>query len=438
MDRLDFNRRTQSKPLAIVYCKSTKQVSKTVMCASRFKSRVVSRSGGHSFEGYSVQDGVVVADLSLMNDVKVNVKVQTAVIGAGARLGRVYSSLWSAGRWAFPGGTASPVGFSGLVLGGGFGFLTRKYGLASDQVVALQAVLANGTIVNADSKSQTDLLWACQGGGGGQYAIVTSWTVKVYQQPEGSGSYAVSWKWAFSVSQAVKAMNWYQMTVPGMDERYSGDFTIHGDRGGYIKVGGVYLGTKTEAVAAFTAAGLFAALGKPLADSGHQNNLNSTLGYSYNPAPLYFKSHSVMQMALMPVVALQNMAQAIADGQATLPKQSPDIEFEIQWHPLGGQVGKLSDTATAFPYRSALFNAKLRAAWDRSEAQNASLAWLAKIQSAVSAYQSNTAYSAYIDSDLGASSAEKYFSQNLPRLRTVKGMYDPTNFFKFPNSVAPA
>jgi len=294
--RLSYNLRTQAYPAFMVYVKTVNQVSQVVKCANTHGYRVVPRGGGASFEGYSSQSGTVVLDMDIKSfgGITLSKDKKTAMVSAGAQLKDVYTTLWEAGRYVTPGGTVGLVGFSGCALGGCFGFLTRKYGMACDNVVEVQAVLANGKIVRANSAKDADLLWASRGGGGGQYAIITQFKMKVYQQPTGSTATSVSYTWDLNKATAVKGLAWYQNSVQKLPNEYSGAFSVQGDKGGRVTLTGIFLGkTKDQTKAAFAAAGLFAALGHPNKDASYFNTVRSALGYTYVPPAKYFKSKSV-------------------------------------------------------------------------------------------------------------------------------------------------
>src|SRR5205809_5327063 len=141
--RLLFNTRFDAvKPHAVVFCESTADVQRTVRWARKHAVRIVPRSGGHSYGGYSTTPGVIV-DVSRLNRVSLGAQ-KHAVVGAGARLIDVYDGLWQH-RLTIPAGPCPTVGIAGLTLGGGIGFAARKFGLTCDNLVEATIVTAAGT-----------------------------------------------------------------------------------------------------------------------------------------------------------------------------------------------------------------------------------------------------------------------------------------------------
>ena len=179
-DTLSYNRRLVYKPVAVVYPSTVQDVAKAVECASQAGTKVVARSGGHSYaaNGVGGQDGSLVVDLKNINSIQVSPNNQTAVFGTGIRLGDLALALYNGGNQAIAHGayifwksgvltdmchigTCPYVGTGGHLGCGGFGFPSRMWGLALDAVVSSQVVLANGTIVTASNNQNQDLFFVC-------------------------------------------------------------------------------------------------------------------------------------------------------------------------------------------------------------------------------------------------------------------------------------
>src|SRR6266516_1440176 len=205
--RLLFNTRFDVvKPRAVVFCESTADVERTVRWARRHAVRIVPRSGGHSYGGYSTTSGVIV-DVSRLKGVALD-RHGHAVIGAGARLIDVYDHLAQHGR-TVPAGSCPTVGIAGLALGGGVGFASRKYGLTCDNLVEATVVLADGTAVVANKRVHPDLYWALRGGGGGNFGIVTRLVFRTHPVSQ-VATYAIEWPW----SDAAKVVQAWQRLAP--------------------------------------------------------------------------------------------------------------------------------------------------------------------------------------------------------------------------------
>src|SRR6188472_4387032 len=191
--RLLFDTRFDGvKPRAIVFCESLADVQRTVRWARRHAVRIVPRSGGHSYGGYSTTTGVVV-DVSRLKGIALD-RHGHAVIGAGARLIDVYDHLARFGR-TVPAGSCPTVAITGLALGGGVGFASRKFGLTCDNLLEATDVLADGSAVVCNAKEHPDLYWALRGGGGGNFGIATRLAFRTH--PVGQvATYALEWPWS--------------------------------------------------------------------------------------------------------------------------------------------------------------------------------------------------------------------------------------------------
>ena len=190
--------------------------------------RIVPRSGGHSYGGYSSTSGVIV-DVSRLNGVSLD-SVRRAVVGAGARLIDVYDGLWQHGR-TVPAGSCPTVGIAGLALGGGVGLASRKYGLTCDNLLEATVVLANGTAVVANARQHPDLYWALRGGGGGNFGIVTRLVFRTH--PVGQvATYALEWPW----SDAAKVVQAWQKLAPHAPDGLFSVLNLNAVVGGHARI----------------------------------------------------------------------------------------------------------------------------------------------------------------------------------------------------------
>ena len=172
-------------------CADAADVQRVVRWGRKHHVRVVPRSGGHSYGGWSSGNGVVVADVSHLK--RISVAGGRATIGAGARLGDVAGGLGKHGV-AVPGGSCPTVGIAGLALGGGAGYSGRKLGLTSDNLRRLKLVTADGSLVVADATHHADLFWASRGGGGGNFGIATELTFATHPVSN-VAVYSLEWPW---------------------------------------------------------------------------------------------------------------------------------------------------------------------------------------------------------------------------------------------------
>src|SRR5580658_2792370 len=223
-------------PAAIALCASPGDVQRCVDFARRHGVPLTARSGGHSYAGYSSGPGLVI-DVTGMADASMS-GGSSALIGAGARLVDIYATPGPAGVLV-PGGSCPTVGIAGLTLGGGIGVLGRRYGLACDNVTALDVVTADGRLLTCDAEENPDLFWASRGGGGGNFGIVTSFTFGLHPLPE-LALFTVNWPW--EAAGAVLGQ-WQEWTASAPDELWSNcQLQSAGSDGLNVRINGVYVG----------------------------------------------------------------------------------------------------------------------------------------------------------------------------------------------------
>src|SRR5262245_1075364 len=224
-------------PAGIAYCRNPHDVTTCLAFVRKFGVRVAARSGGHSYAGWSSTSGLII-DVTRMSGVSVS--GSTATVGAGIKLIDFYNGLAAHGR-GVPGGSCPTVGIAGLTLGGGVGVVSRAYGLTSDHVKSLQIVTADGQIRTCDSAHNADLFWACRGGGGGNFGVVTSFTFHTH--PVGQiVLFFLSWPW----SQAARVIAAWQSWAPHAPDALWSNLHLSAAAAGAvpsIQVGGTYLGS---------------------------------------------------------------------------------------------------------------------------------------------------------------------------------------------------
>lgn len=214
----------QSFPLVVIVPKSASQIQSAVKCAQDAKVRVVPKSGGHSYEGYSVQTDTLAVDLINMDDVKADKKSGIVTAGAGATLGMLYYYSWFDAGMGFNAGTCPPVGVSGFMLGGGFGYYSRKAGMSCDNVVSFQMVAYDGKLLTVSKSQNKDMFWAMCGGGGGNFGIVTSWKIKMMSVPSTIQYASVTYE--DSVDTAADVANYFQTWASSVDTNLGSELHV--------------------------------------------------------------------------------------------------------------------------------------------------------------------------------------------------------------------
>src|SRR3954468_4783002 len=181
-------------PRAVVGAHDVGDVHAAVRWAARHGVAIRARSGGHSYAGYSTVSGGLVVDLRRLRGIGLSRHNTRVEVGAGAQLGDVYARLAAHGV-TVPAGSCPSVAMGGLALGGGMGLAGRSLGLTLDRVTEVRIVLADGTVTRARADHRPDLFWACRGGGGGNFGIVTSFRLRTAPARRAAW-FSVSWPWS--------------------------------------------------------------------------------------------------------------------------------------------------------------------------------------------------------------------------------------------------
>jgi len=429
------------RPRAVVFCASVVDVERTVHWARQHKVRIVPRSGGHSYGGYSTTTGVVV-DVSRIAAVSVDARHRAAV-GAGARLIDVYDRLWQR-RLTVPAGTCPTVGIAGLATGGGIGFAARKFGLTCDNLLGARIVLANGTALDVDAASHPDLYWALRGGGAGSFGIVTRLVFRTH--PVGMVStYSLEWPW----SDARRVVAAWQRLAPHAPDGLFSVLNLNAAGGSPPRI--------TSAGQFFGSADQLRALVQPLADAGAPTRFTVTARTYMDAVQMWagcggdtiaechlppqghlgrstFKGKSGYVNRGKPLSArgIDTLVRGIESRQSAGPGSGI-----VLLDSYGGAINRVAKGATAFVHRDALFSIQYLAYWsptDPATVAAANLRWLRTLRGSLRPFVSPFAYQNYIDPEL-QNWRQAYYGTNLQRLVTVKRRYDPNNVFRFAQSI---
>lgn len=443
-----FNPRFDSiRPAGIVYCESVSDVQRTVAFAQTHAVPITSRSGGHSYAGYSTGTGVV-CDVTRMASVAVRAD-GSAAIGAGARLIDVYAALAPHGV-ALPAGSCPTVGIAGLALGGGLGVIGRKFGLTCDNIAQLEVVTAASDALSCDAANNSDLYWACRGGGGGNFGVVTSVTASTHPL-SALTLFTLEWPWA-AAREVVAAWQSWIATIP--DELWSICHVLSsaGPGSPRVTVDGAYVGSEAE-----LAPWLYtlrrgvgtAVTGVSVGTHGYLDGMLVEAGCggqgvaschlpTQNPEGTLQREASVgrSDIAVQPLssaaigVIVEGVAQRQANPNAT-------TVAGVAMDALGGAINRVAADATAFVHRSGLFSTQYNATWPTgasADVVRSNINGLNTLYAEMRPFASGYAYQNYIDPDL-ADWQHAYYGSNLPRLITVKTKYDPAGLFQFAQSI---
>ena len=220
--RAVYNGMIDKRPAAIARCRDVADVLACVRFGRDHDVTLSVRSGGHSAGGLGVWTDALVVDLSSMRSTTVDPEQRTVRVDAGATLGDLDHATGAFGL-AVPSGFIANTGIAGLALGGGVGYLTRRFGLTLDNLLAADVVLADGTFVTASESANPDLFWGLRGGGG-NFGIVTSFTFRCH--PVGEDGVIIGGPVLYDIADTPAVMRWYRELVPALPEELNGWFGL--------------------------------------------------------------------------------------------------------------------------------------------------------------------------------------------------------------------
>jgi hypothetical protein len=424
-----------ARPLAVLRARTASDVRAAVRWSGRHDVRIVARSGGHSYAGYSTSDGGLVVDLSALSGIAVSADRRTVQVGAGARLIDVYTALARRGL-TIPAGSCPTVGIGGLALGGGIGLASRAFGATCDNVTALTIVTADGRALPCDRNRNGDLYWACRGGGGGNFGIVTGFTFRTHRVATASYFFA-----SFPWSRAAEVVRAWQAWAPeAADELYSICSLSTGSGGPVVTAFGQWTGDQAglrRALRPFTAdvapsrltIGTSSYLDMMLRWAGC---LGDSPAECRRPPSDLFAAGSGYARRPLTAAGARALVSAVLRRQADSARGSGAILLDSY----GGAINRIPPDATAFVHRDALFSLQFLAYWNRPADAGQGVAWVRGTRSALRPHLSAQAYQNYIDPTL-EDWAAAYYGRNLPRLRDVKARRDPDLLFRFPQGIRP-
>src|SRR5215216_4261722 len=371
--RQSFNARFSRFPAAIVVCDNTDDVGNAIRWARQEEVPLRARSGGHSYEAFSVVDGGLVVDVGGLTGIEVDVPRGEAVIGAGIRLLDCYRRLWDHGV-TIAAGTCPGVGIAGLTLGGGIGFLSRQYGLTCDNLAAVELVDADGDVLRASESEHADLFWALRGGGGGNFGIATAFTFRVH--PIGDVVICtIKWPW----DNAAEGVDAWQRWAPFVDQRLCVSLAIGHASAGTISATGLFTGSGAELPPLLEPLLQVGTTGPPQIQSlPYLTAAEQLAGPPIVSGILRFKNASSLAYDPLPAEAIVTLVEQL--GAA--PFESDLVGF----FPLGGAIASIDPGATAFVHRRALFDLQYQAYWWDNAAEPASIAWVRDLRAAMAPY----------------------------------------------------
>ena len=418
-----YNGMIDRHPRLIARCADVADVMAAVNFAREQNLLLAIRGGGHNAGGLGVCDDGLVIDLSPMSYVRVDPKKKTVLAGGGA-LWRDVDHATHAFGLAVPAGVISTTGVAGLTLGGGIGYLTRRYGLTIDNLLAVEMVLADGRFATASSKEKADLFWAVRGGGG-NFGVVTSFLFKA--RPVHT-DYAGLMLWP--MEDAPELMRWYRSFIAKAPDDVYGFFAFLTVPPGppfprhlhYKKMCGIvwcYTGPIKKAEKVFKPIRSFKAPALDLVGPIRHPALQSMFDGLYPPGlQLYWKADFVR--------TLPDEAIALHLKHAA---KLPTMQSIMHLYPINGAAGRIKNSATPWCYRDAMW-AAVMVGVDPDPANKEKIStWAKEYWSELHPYSAGGAYINFMMEE-GQDRVRATYGKNYGRLVKIKKRYDPANLFR--------
>jgi FAD/FMN-containing dehydrogenase len=390
------------------------------------------KGGGHQIAGLAVADGSLLLDLTLMRSVHVDPAARSARVEPGALLSDVDRETQLHGL-AVPVGVNSTTGIGGLTLGGGFGWITRKYGMTIDNLISADVVTADGSILRASETESPDLFWAIRGGGG-NFGVVASFEFRLHPV----GPEVLSGLIVHPIDAASTLLPEFrsicneapdELTVwavlrkapplPFLPEEWHGREVL--------VFAACFSGDMAEGEVAMKR---LRGLGSPIVDvigphpfTGWQAAFDPLLTPGERN---YWKSHDFINLS-------DRAIDEILSSIGTLP----DPQCEVFIAHLGGAMARVAADATAFPQRQAHFTMNVHTRWSDPGKDAVCIAWARDLFERTTAESAGSVYVNFMPDDEKGRLDDAY-AANLPRLREIKARYDPGNLFRVNHNIQPA
>jgi UDP-N-acetylenolpyruvoylglucosamine reductase len=414
-------------PAIIVRAATTADVVRVVSFAREKGLELAIRSGGHSLAGHSVSDGGIVLDLRDMRKVVIDAENRTAWAETGVTAGEYTAAAAEYGLATGFGDTGS-VGIGGITLGGGVGFLSRKYGLTIDSLLAAEIVTADGQILQVDDATHSDLFWAIRGGGG-NFGVVTRFKFRLHPVDNILGgmlilpaSADVIARFTAAAEAAPEELSIIATVMPALPlpfvpEAYYGQLVIFGL---FAYAGDVETGEQVIAP--------FRALAEPISDMIKPTRYLEM----FHPDEEDYHPTAVAHTMFVDHVDL-DAAETIMDylNASDAPMRVAQIRV------LGGAIERVPVDATAYAHREAKIMVNVAAFYGSPEEKAVRQSWVTEFAAAL--HQGNSgAYVNFLGNDGAARIQDAYPQQTLIRLKMIKARYDPRNLFQLNHNIRPA
>ena len=427
-----WNATIDRRPALIARCTSPEDVVQAVKFARTHDLLVSIRGGGHNIAGNAVCDDGLMIDLSLMKRVEVDTKTRRATVEPGCTLADFDAAAQAHGL-ATPLGINSTTGVGGLTLGGGFGWLSRKYGMTVDNLLSADVVMADGGRVHASATENDDLFWGLRGGGG-NFGVVVSFEFQLHPV----GPNVLSGLIAFPFAQAKSVLTQFARFTETMPDELSVWMVtrkapplpflpedVHGKE--IVVLAMCYAGDPAEGEK------LIAPLRRFGTAHGEHIGVMPYTAWQQAFDPLltpgarnYWKSHNFSQLS-------DGVIDVVIQYAGTLP--SPQCEIFIA--AIGGQTARVAPEAMAYSSRDAKYVMNVHGRWESATEDEHCIAWAREFFAKSQPFASSGAYINFLTQDETDRIAFAY-GATYNRLVKIKQKYDPTNLFRMNQNINPA
>jgi FAD/FMN-containing dehydrogenase len=419
-----WNGNVDRRPALIARCTGVADVQSAVKFARSHDLRVSVRGGGHSAPGYGTNDGGLVIDMSPMKGIRVDPLNRTAHAEGGV-LWRELDRETQVFGLATTGGTVSNTGIAGLTLGGGLGWLMGKHGLSADNLISADVVTADGMFRQASAMQNADLFWALRGGGG-NFGVVTSFEYRLHPVTQVLGGMLL-----YPLEQAHTVLGFYRdfcRSLPDEAEAYAALLTA--PQG--MPVVALLLGYNGPLKEGEEVLGPARRIGKPVADmvgpmpyTARQTMLDPN--NAEHGLHRYWRSAFTEQIS-------DELIDALVEGAANF---SSPLSALIFFHMHGAAV-RPEPTETAFAARRLQWDLDAIGQWSDAASSDRHIAWVRALWTRLEPHLLARVCTNHLAADDRPETIRAPFGENYARLRQVKSVYDPTNFFRINANISPA
>lgn len=427
-----YNAMIHKRPALINRCSDVADVIASVGFGRRNELLTAVRGGGHNGPGLGLSEGGLVIDLCAMNGVRIDPEEKTVRVEGGCTWGDVDHATHAFGL-ATPSGVISTTGVGGLTLGGGHGYLTRKYGLTIDNLLEADVVLADGSLVTASEENHPDLFWALRGGGG-NFGVVTSFKFKLHPVNTVYGG-PMFWP----LDKAREVLEWYREFSPQAPRDLYGFFAflrvppaepfpaeVHDEN--VCGIVWCYAGDLQEAESVFQP--IRSRFGKPAVDLAGPipyPTLQSMHDELYAPGmQWYWKGDFIRE------IDDEAVAEHLKHGT-----KLPTTHSTMHLYPVDGAVHDTKPEETAFSYRDVHWSMVIAGVDPDPSKQEQITQWARSYWEAIHPYSAGGSYQNFMMEE-GPDRVRASYGDNYERLARVKAKYDPDNFFRVNQNIEPA